>query len=93
MTLNKIQKNLLNRHQQLNQSNNMKVVSHVQREDGEWFVNTLMLENISTPFKYKRKQPYQSLTGCRVNLSYYRDVEAVAGLEFEYMKVVRLRKS
>lgn len=46
---------LLKTHQELTHSDMMKVDSHVQREKGEWIINTLMLENCSVPFKYKRK--------------------------------------
>ncbi|GEA12333.1 hypothetical protein [Alteromonas sp. KUL49] len=84
---------LLNKHQQLNQSDNVKVVSHVQRDEGDWVRHTLMLEDINVPFVYKRKQRYQSLQGARVNLTYYRHVEDVAGIEFETMKVVRIKRA
>ena len=84
---------LLAKHQKLNQLDNRKVLSHVQREDDDWVLHTLMLEGSEVPFKYKRKQKYQSLKGARVNLTYYPDVENIAGIEFEFMKVVRLRRS
>ncbi|WP_028116252.1 hypothetical protein [Ferrimonas senticii] len=84
---------LLKRHQQLTHSDNQKVSSHTQRESGDWWLNTLMLEGQTVPFKYKRKQQYQSLKGARVNLTYYPDVEVVAGFEVEIMKVVRLKRS
>lgn len=69
----------------------MKVVSHVQRESGEWFINTLMIEACEVPFKYKRKKPYKNLTGQRVNLTYYGSTEDVAGFEMEVMNVVRIK--
>jgi hypothetical protein len=86
---------LIAKHSQLNQTDNAKVVSHVQREekDGEWLRHTIMLEGIDVPFIYRRKQKYQSLVGARVNITYYRHIEEVAGIEFETMKVVRIKRS
>lgn len=84
---------LLKKNAQLNQLDAIKVSSHVQRERGEWFLNTLMLEGYSVAFKYSRKKRYRSLEGASVNLTYYPDSEVIAGLEFEYMKVVRIRRS
>ena len=55
------------------------------------FINTIMLENIDVPFKYKRKQPYKSLKGQRVNVTYYPATEQVAGLAFEVMNIVRIK--
>jgi len=86
-------KALIKKHQQLTQSDNRKVVSHVQREAGDWIINTLMIEDCDTAFKYRRKKRYKSLTGHRVNLSYYPDSESVAGIPFDVMKVVRIRIS
>ena len=85
---------LLEEHKQLVHSEDMKVISHVQREDridDEWMINTIMLENIDVPFKYKRKKHYKSLTGQRVNITYYPDQETVAGFDMEIMKIVRLK--
>jgi hypothetical protein len=82
---------LLQSHQALIHSDNRKVTSHVQRACGEWYINTLMLEGCEVPFRYKRKRPYRSLEGQRVNLTYYRSSEIVAGLSMEVMKVVRVR--
>jgi hypothetical protein len=84
---------LLERHPRLVQSDGRKVLSHVQRVDGDWIQNTLMIEGCEAPFKYKRKRRYQNLAGARVNLTYYPDLEMVAGMTFEIMKVVRLRVS
>jgi len=84
---------LLNNHQKLTHSDMMKVSSHVQRESGEWFINTLMIEDIDVPFKYKRKQRYKSLQGQRVNLTYYPATENVAGITMEVMNVVRIKVS
>lgn len=71
----------------------IKVTSHVQRESGDWFLNTLMLEGYTIAFKYNRKKLYRNLEGASVNLTYYPDTENVAGMDFEYMKVVRIRRS
>ena len=84
---------LISKHGQLNQSDNVKVVSHVQREEDDWIRHTVMLEGIDVPFIYRRKKQYQSLKGARVNITYYRQVEEVAGIEFETMKVVRIKRS
>ncbi|MDH5230048.1 MAG: hypothetical protein OEZ58_08870 [Gammaproteobacteria bacterium] len=84
-------KKLLQKHEQLNQLDMIKVKSHVQRADGEFFVNTIMLDGYDVPFKYKRQQKYKSLQGQRVNLTYYAHHELVAGMEFEVMNVVRIK--
>jgi len=86
-------KKLLKKNEQLNQLDAAKVLSHVQRESGDWFINTLMLEGYDVPFKYSRKKPYKNLKGAQVNLTYYPQTEIVAGLEFETMKVVRIRRT
>ncbi|MEN8170776.1 MAG: hypothetical protein ABFS08_11195 [Pseudomonadota bacterium] len=82
---------LLKSHHELVHSDMQKVLSHVQREQGEWFINTLMIEGCDAPFRYRRKERYKSLQGQRVNLTYYRSVESVAGMEMEIMKVVRIK--
>ena len=69
----------------------MKVVSHVQRRVDDMILNTLMIEGCDVPFKYKRSRQYRDLRGQRVNLTYYPDTEIVAGLEFEIMRVVRVK--
>lgn len=84
-------KNLLKNHQQLTHSDMLKIESHVQREAGEWFINTLMIEDVSAPFKYKRKKRYKDLKGQRVNLTYYPSTEDVAGFKIEVMNVVRIK--
>ena len=84
---------LLKINAQLNHLDAVKVISHVQRESGDWVINTLMLEGYDVPFKYSRKEKYRSLTGGQVNLTYYAQTEEVAGIEFESMKVVRIRRS
>ena len=82
---------LLSKHSQLTHTENIKVISHTQRDNDDWFINTLMLENINVPFKYKRKIRYRSLQGQRVNITYYPDIELVAGFEIEIMKIVRIK--
>jgi len=82
---------LLKRHEKLIHSDMLTVVSHIQREEVDWLVNTLMIRGYDVPFCYKRKDKYKNLTGQRVNLTYYPDVRMVAGIEFEMMKVVRIR--
>lgn len=84
---------LLKRHQALNHLENVKVASHVQREDNEWLQNTLMLDGYDVPFKYRRQRRYRSLAGGRVNVTYYASTEQVAGVDLEIMKVVRLKRS
>ena len=84
---------LLAKNRALNQLDMAKVVSHVQRTDGAWVLNTIMLEGYEVPFKYSRKKTYRSLQGARVNLTYYPKVEQIAGMDFETMKVVRIRRS
>ena len=84
---------LLKKHQQLTHTDNLKVSSHVQRESGEWIINTLMVEGIDVPFKYKRKKQYKNLKGQRVNLTYYPDKENIAGIDMEVMNVVRIKIS
>jgi len=86
-------KKLLKKHGQLNQLDSAKVVSHVQREEVDWVLNTIMLEGYDVPFKYKRKTVYKSLQGSRVNLTFYPETVGVAGIDFEVMKVVRIRRT
>lgn len=86
-------KKLLQKNARLNQLDGVKVTSHVQRAKGDWIINTLVLEGYSVPFKYKRQKLYRSLQGGYVNLTYYPDNEQVAGMDFEIMKVVRVRRS
>jgi len=83
--------NLLKSHKNLVHSDNRKVLSHVQRASGDWYLNTLMIEGCEVPFRYRRKQPYKSLEGQRVNLTYYPSSEKAGGFSMEVMKVVRVR--
>ncbi len=80
-------------HEKLNQLDMKKVSSHVQRNRDGWVVNTLMLEGYDVPFKYRRKQKYRDLKGAWVNLTYYTSTDVVAGINFEVMKVVRIRRA
>ena len=82
---------LLKRHDKLVHSEMMKVTSHVQREAGEWIINTIMIEGYDVPFQFKRKKAYKNIKGQRVNLTYYPTNKNVAGLELEIMKVVRIK--
>ncbi|MGF1736276.1 hypothetical protein [Photobacterium satsumensis] len=84
---------LLDQHGKLIHSEDKKVTSHTQREAGDWVMHSLMLEGYDVPFKFKRKKKYQSLVGAKVNLTYYPATECVAGLSFEIMKVVRIKRS
>jgi len=84
---------LLKQHEKLVHTDNVKVTSHVQREEGEWIINTVMIQDIEVPFRYKRKKKYKDLTGARVNLTYYPDNLTVGGMEMEIMSVVRIRRT
>ncbi|MCK4587556.1 MAG: hypothetical protein KAU29_09445 [Gammaproteobacteria bacterium] len=84
-------KKLLKKHNELIQSDVMKVKSHVQRSTEKWILNTLMIEGYDVPFKYKRTKQYKNLQGQRVNLTYYAEIESVAGMEFEVMRVIRVK--
>ena len=81
---------LIAKHPNLTYSESRKVISHVQRESGDWSLNTLMIEGCEVPFKYKRKKKYKNLKGAYVNLSYYPVTETVSGLDFDIMRVVKL---
>lgn len=82
---------LVDKHKKLVHSEMLKVTSHVQRQADEWFINTIMIEGYDVPFQYKRKKPYKNLKGQRINMTYYPETELIGGLEFEIMKVVRIR--
>ncbi|WP_299973735.1 hypothetical protein [uncultured Pseudoteredinibacter sp.] len=86
-------KKLVAKNKNLIHSEMMKVVSHVQREQGDWILHTVMVEGQDVPFKFKRKDNYQNLKGARVNMTYYPDQESVAGMAFEIMKVVRIKRA
>ena len=82
---------LLAKHKNLVHSEMLKVTSHVQREAGEWIINTLMVEGCEFPFNYKIQTKYKNIEGQRVHLTYYPDTESVAGIEMEVMTVVRIK--
>lgn len=84
---------LLIKHEKLTHSEELSVSSHVQRKDDDWFMNTLMIDGYDVPFKFRRRKVYKNLTGARVNLTYYPIKEEIAGMEFEAMKVVRIKIS
>lgn len=86
-------KKLLKKHQQLNQLDMAKVTSHVQRQTDDSVLNTVLLEGYDVPFQYTRGKVYKSLMGGRVNLTYYPVSKSIAGVDFEIMKVVRIRRS
>ncbi|GGY92210.1 MULTISPECIES: hypothetical protein [Shewanella] len=69
------------------------VLSHTQRDQGEWVQHTLMLKNYETPFRFRRPKKYRSLKGAQVTLDYYPQTTLVAGFEVETMRVVRIRRS
>lgn len=85
-------KKLVEKNNNLTHSELLRVTSHVQREKGEWILHSLMVEGCDVPFKFKRKGNYKSLKGARVNMTYYSEQETVAGINFEVMKVVRIKK-
>ncbi|HKJ17550.1 MAG TPA: hypothetical protein VJ984_09395 [Xanthomonadales bacterium] len=86
-------KKLLKKHGQLNQLDMAKVVSHVQRQTDDWVLNTIMLEGYDVPFRYRRKKRYKNLKGARVNLTFYPETRPVGGVDFEIMRVVRIKRS
>ena len=85
-------KKLVAKNPNLTHSELMNIKSHVQREQGEWILHSLMAEGCDVPFKFKRKGKYQNLKGARVNMTYYSVQETVAGMTFEVMKVVRIKR-
>ena len=92
MAKNEVEK-LLDRHKELVHSERKRVVSHTQREVKEWIINTVMLEDYSVPFRFKRKKSYKNLKGHFVNLTYYPGNESVGGIDVEIMNVVRIKVS
>jgi hypothetical protein len=86
-------KKLLHEHKRLVHTENIKVISHVQRESDDLILNTIMLDGVDVPFKYKRKKLYKNLKGQRVNITYYPESEKVAGFDIEIMNIVRLKVS
>lgn len=93
MMKNKDAEDLIKKHENLIHSEQQTVLSHVQREEGGWYLNTIMLKGIDVPFKYKRKKLYKSLQKQQVNITYYPAIDTVAGFEIEIMKIVRIKVS
>lgn len=99
LPLNKLQQmkstpeELTKKHKDLTHSDMLKVTSHVQRDLDDWILNTIMIEGVDVPFKYKRRKRYKNLTGQRVNMTYYPTTENVACFEMEVMRVVRIKIS
>lgn len=54
---------LLEKNRELVHSELMKVMSHNQREQGEWVLHSVMVEGCDAPFKFKRKEKLRSLKG------------------------------
>ncbi len=81
---------LLQKHEQLTNTDMAKVESHVQRKQDDWILNTVIIEGYDVPFRYKRKKQYKCLNGQRVSMTYYPCTDFVAGMELEYMKVVKI---
>ena len=92
-TINSSPEKITKKHSETIHSDMKTVISHTQRQDGEWYINSLMIEGCEVPFKYKRKKAYKNLKGQRVNLTYYPVTEIVAGMSFDIMNVVRIRIS
>jgi len=82
---------LIKKHHELTHSDMLKVTSHVQRPDGDWIINTIMIEGHNVPFRFKRKKAYRNIKGQRVNLTYYPVMESVGGIDMEIMNVVRIK--
>ena len=93
MTLkeSKATKKLMSKHDKLIHSEGLTVDSHIQREQEEWIMKTVMVKDIDVPFKYKRKKKYKSLAKNQVNITYYPGIESIAGFEMEVMNVVRIK--
>jgi hypothetical protein len=86
-------KNLLIENQNLIYTCMQKVESHVQRQQDNWILNTVLINGYDVPFKYKRQRMYRSLKGLRVDLIYYASSEKIAGIDFEMMNVIKINRS
>jgi hypothetical protein len=82
---------LLKTHRELTHTQDVKVVSHIQRHHDDWYINTIIVANIDVPFKFKRKKLYKTLTGAHVNITYYPATESIAGFSVEVMNIVRIK--
>ncbi|PIW62766.1 MULTISPECIES: hypothetical protein [Shewanella] len=90
--MNKAVKKMLAKHERLVHSEGVTVLSHTQREKGEWIQHTIMVDDCDVPFKFRRVKKYKDLQGQKVSLVYYPDTEMVAGFEIEIMQVVRIKR-
>lgn len=90
--MNKAVKKMLANHERLIHSGEVTVLSHTQREKGEWVQHTVMLENCDVPFKFRRVKKYKNLQGQKVSVVYYPETEMVEGFEIEIMQVVRIKR-
>jgi hypothetical protein len=52
-----------------------------------------MIEGWDVPFRFRRRKMFKNVKGARVNMTYYRGVENIAGMEMEVMNVVRIKIS
>lgn len=88
----KTTKQLLAENDQLVHATMQTVRSHVQRREGDWILNTVMLEGQEVPYKYKRRKKHPSLRGARVDVIFYPDVEVIARMQFDCMRVIRIQR-
>ncbi|MCL1144436.1 hypothetical protein AB4298_17520 [Shewanella sp. 10N.261.52.F9] len=84
---------MLVKHDKLVHSEDVKVCSHTQRIKEDWVIHTVMIDNCDTPFTFRRTKKYKSLSGARVNITYYPDKQGIAGFEMDIFKVVRIKRS
>ena len=71
---------LLKKNQNLTHSEMQKVVSHVQRDDDDWVINTVMIEGCDVPFKFKRKEQYKNLNSNQLAKEFEKNTEIEAEL-------------
>ncbi|MGL4612815.1 MAG: hypothetical protein ACRCVV_02695 [Shewanella sp.] len=90
--MNKAVKKMLANHERLIHSDGVTVLSHTQREKGDWVQHTVMVENCDVPFKFRRVKKYKNLQGQKISVVYYPETELVAGFEIEIMQVVRIKR-
>ncbi len=83
---------MFDKHPKLVHSEGVKILSHTQREVTDWVQHMVTIEGCDAPFKFKRSKKYRSLQGQKVNMTYYPEVETIAGFEIEVMKVVRIKR-
>ncbi|MGL4835142.1 MAG: hypothetical protein ACRCXH_12080, partial [Shewanella sp.] len=66
--MNKAVKKMLANHERLIHSDGVTVLSHTQREKGDWVQHTVMVENCDVPFKFRRVKKYKSLQGQKISV-------------------------